>query len=143
MGFGEPGLGRQAGWPYRWPSCRGSCPGMALGYQQGPNAPAAISPSQTAVSEYSYKAQINVCLFGPTWCAFKQACGRCMWLPSTRADIHSTPHTARAPHPWMSSDPPITPVRQRDSYCGVGRTRMKPRTNKYQCPTVHNKHWHS
>lgn len=37
------------------------------GYLWGPGRAAAISVSQTAVSEYSYKVQIDVCLFGPTW----------------------------------------------------------------------------
>lgn len=52
-----------------WPRCSSFCPGMAPGYLWGPSSPAAICVSQTAVSEYSYKGQINVCLFGPTWCA--------------------------------------------------------------------------
>ena len=52
-----------------WLRRHGFSPGMAQGYLLGPISPAAIYLSQTAVSEYSYKAKIIVCLCGPTWCA--------------------------------------------------------------------------
>lgn len=83
LGFGQiRGLNgpARAGWSLYWPGCSGFCPGMAPGYLWGPSTPAAISVSQTAVSEYSYKVQINVCLFGLTWCAVKQA-KVCVELP--------------------------------------------------------------
>lgn len=71
--------GVTTGWPCQgqlglsWTRCSSFCPGVALGYLSGSSTPAAICMSQTAVSEYSLKVQIKLCLFGPTWDAFKQA----------------------------------------------------------------------